>query len=262
MINEVVKIVRRTGPKIVQSQRLSIIEKKGHANYVTNVDIEIQEYLKEQLLDLLPGSAFIGEEQKNRKLDDAPSWLVDPIDGTMNFCRGWDFSAVSIALLEKRTPILACIYQPYKEEMFTAQKNKGAFLNNQPIHVSDVEFERAMVGFGTSPYQAELAERGMRLALSFLQHTGDLRRSGSAALDLAYIACGRQDVFFELHLSPWDVAAGALLVEEAGGVFQMPLCGQVQFEKPAAVLATNKRCQDAAVRLFKKNWQGDFSQHC
>lgn len=249
-LKEVVNIARKAGTMLRNPHGLTVMEKAGHANYVTNADIEIQGFIKRQLLELLPGSLFIGEEQSNQLLTDEPSWIVDPIDGTTNFYRGWEFSAVSIALMEKGKPILACIYQPYKDEMFTAQKNKGAYLNHQRIHVSNVEFNRSLVGFGTSPYQPELAESGMRLALSFLQYTSDLRRSGSAVLDLAYVACGRQDVFFELNLSPWDVAAGALLVEEAGGAFQMPLCGGVQFERPAAVLATNKLCKDEAVKVF------------
>lgn len=251
MINEIIKTAKQAGSIITGAHEMEIYNKEGHANYVTNVDVEVQRFLKKRLLELLPGSVFIGEEQENQGLDDRPSWIVDPIDGTTNFCRGREFSAVSIALLEKKTPVLACIYQPYSDEMFTAQKNGGAFLNGRPIHVSEVEFEHALVGVGTSPYWSDLVEKGMRLALEFLKRTDDLRRCGSAALDLAWTACGRQDIFFELRLSPWDVAAGALIVEEAGGVFMMPDCGEVQFGKPAAVLATNRKCRDKALELFK-----------
>ncbi len=253
MMTEKIKdIVQTAGNMIVKPQKLSVMGKEGHANYVTNMDIEVEEYLKAQLTQMLPGSIFIGEEQKNQELDDRLTWIVDPIDGTTNFCRGWAFSAVSVALLENKMPVLGCIYQPFKKEMFWAEKGKGAYLNGERIRVSDVDFPQALVGVGTSPYQEELAGKGMELALAFLQHAGDLRILGSAALDLAYVACGRQDIFFELRLSPWDVAAGALLVEEAGGVFQMPLCGEVQFEKPAAVLAANGNCIEQAASLFKE----------
>ncbi len=252
MINEVMRAARQAGAIITGAHEMEIHDKEGHANYVTNVDVEVQNFLKKKLLELLPDSVFIGEEQENQKLDDRPSWIVDPIDGTMNFCRGRELSAVSIALLKERTPVLACIYQPYSGEMFTAEKNKGAFLNGQPIHVSEVEFEHAVVGLGTAPYRADLAEKGMKLALEFLKRTDDLRRCGSAAMDLAWVACGRQDIFFELSLSPWDVAAGALIVEEAGGAFMMPCCDAVQFERPAAVLATNRKCQDKALKLFRE----------
>lgn len=251
MINEIKKAAEQAGAIITGAQKMEIHDKEGHANYVTNVDVEVQTFLKKKLLGLLPGSVFVGEEQENQKLDDRPTWIVDPIDGTMNFCRGRELSAVSIALLEKKTPVLACIFQPYSKEMFTAQKNGGAFLNGRPIHVSEVEFEHAVVGVGTAPYRADLAEQGMKLALEFLKRTDDLRRCGSAAMDLAWVACGRQDIFFELSLSPWDVAAGALIVEEAGGAFLMPDCGAVQFERPAAVLATNRKCRDKALELFR-----------
>lgn len=251
-MHEIENIVREAGNKILNSGKVMVTSKEGHANYVTNIDFEVEDFLKKELLSLLPGSVFIGEEQKNQILDERPTWVVDPIDGTLNFYRGWACSAVSVALLENKVPVLACIYQPYKNEMFTAQKSSGAFLNHERIHVSDVAFEQAVVGFGTSPYYPELARRSMMLAMDFLQHAGDLRRCGSAAYDLACLACGRQDVFFELCLSPWDVAAGALLVEEAGGSFQMPFCTEVQFEKPAAILAANQKCIQEAVRLWNK----------
>lgn len=252
MLSKLIEIVRGTQPIIFKREKLAVAEKEGHANIVTNVDIEVQNYLKKMLAELIPEAAFIGEEQVNQTLGSGFSWIVDPIDGTTNFYREWEFSAVSVALLKDKAPIMACIYQPYKNEIFTAQKDVGAFLNNQRIYVSNTQFEHALVGFGTAPYYGNLAESGMKLALAFLKKAGDLRRTGSAALDLAYLACGKQDIFFELNLSPWDVAAGALLVEEAGGVFKMPLCDSVQFEKPAAVLATNQICAEQAFRLFNE----------
>lgn len=253
MLRELEQIMRRVQPMFLNRDKIRVMEKNGHANYVTNVDLEIQEYLKKALLGMIPEAAFVGEEQKNEKLGEGLSWVVDPIDGTTNFLREWKFSAVSVALLENKIPILAGIYQPFTNELFTAEKNKGAFLNREKINVSQIPFERAVVGFGTSPYQPELAEKSLKLACDFLKHTADLRRTGSAALDLAYIACGRQDIFFELNLSPWDVAAGALLVEEAGGIFQMPLSEQIQFERSAAVLATNASCAKEALHLFLLN---------
>lgn len=250
MLNEVVSIARGVRDFFVHPPRVETHQKDGHANFVTNVDIDVQCQLEQALLKLLPGSALIGEEKKNQGLSDRPTWVVDPIDGTTNFLRGRDYSSVSIALLENQRPVLACVYQPFRDEVFTAALNGGAFLNGQRIHVSEIAFERALVGFGTAPYDTSLAESSMKLALRFLQHCADLRRTGSAALDLAEVACGRQDVFFELCLSPWDIAAGALLVQEAGGVFSMPLLEKPQFAQPAAVLASNQRCAAEAWELF------------
>ena len=204
MLNEVVSIARGVRDFFVHPPRVETYQKDGHANFVTNVDIDVQCQLEQALLRLLPGSALIGEEKKNQALSDRPTWVVDPIDGTTNFLRGRDYSSVSIALLENQRP---------------------------------------------APYDTSLAESSMKLALRFLQHCADLRRTGSAALDLAEVACGRQDVFFELCLSPWDIAAGALLVQEAGGVFCMPLLEKAQFAQPAAVLASNQRCAAEAREL-------------
>ena len=227
---------------------------------MTNIDTEVQDVLREKLGQLIPEAAFIGEEQINGTLGEGLSWVVDPIDGTMNFMREWNFSAVSVALLEKGKPVLACIYQPYRDEIFMAKKNEGAFLNRKPISVSQTPFRKALVGFGTSPYQPEFAERSLKLACAFLKQAGDLRRTGSAALDLAYVACGRQDIFFELHLSPWDVAAGALLVEEAGGVFQMPMLPEIQFSGETAILASNLVCAEEALRLYQEYSSGKEGQ--
>ena len=126
--------------------------------------------------------------------------------------------------------------------------------------MSQTPFRKALVGFGTSPYQPEFAERSLKLACAFLKQAGDLRRTGSAALDLAYVACGRQDIFFELHLSPWDVAAGALLVEEAGGVFQMPMLPEIQFSGETAILASNLVCAEEALRLYQEYSSGKEGQ--
>ena len=120
-----------------------------------------------------------------------------------------------------------------------------------PIQVSQQPFDRAMVGFGTSPYRADLARRSMDVACRFLLEAGDLRRTGSAALDLADVACGRSDVFFELTLSPWDYAAGALLVTEAGGQFGMPLQQTLDFGAPACILAASPVCYPRAAEILR-----------
>ena len=246
------RIAREAGNIILSFGEFHVEEKEGHANFVTDVDCAVQDYLAGALSSLLPGSAFIGEEQDNDALTDAPTWIIDPVDGTTNLIHNCRQSAVSIALLENRQPVLAAVYQPYTDELFFAEKGCGATLNGQKISASQHPFERALVCFGTSPYNAELAEKSLKLALSFLQNAADIRRSGSAALDLAHIACGRQDVFFEVVLKPWDFAAGALLVTEAGGRFMMPFeDGCIRFDCPRGVLAANSRCAERALALIQ-----------
>ena len=248
----VARIAREAGRIILSFGEFNVEEKEGHANFVTDVDCAVQAYLSKALSDLLPGSAFIGEEQDNEQLTDVPTWVIDPVDGTTNLIHNYRQSAVSIALLEGRQPVLAAVYQPYTDELFFAVKGGGATLNGEKISASAHPFERALVCFGTSPYNAELAERSLKLALAFLKNAADIRRSGSAALDLAHVACGRQDVFFEITLKPWDFAAGALLVTETGGRFMMPFeDGEIRFDCPRGILAANSKCADRALELIK-----------
>lgn len=172
---------------------------------------------------------------------------MDPIDGTLNFMRGRNCSAVSIALLKHKQPVIGVIYCPFDDEMVTAERGKGAFLNGKRIHVSDTPFENAMVAMGTSPYNSALAKKTLDKAMRFLLEAGDLRRTGSAAIDLADVACGRSDLFFELQLSPWDIAAGSLIVEEAGGIFCEFEEEERTFDKKVAILASNGACCEKAL---------------
>ena len=247
--------IARTAGDLFSARSLSRIDRKeGHANFVTNIDREVEEYLQEALLSLVPGSQVIGEEKKNGALTDAPTWIVDPVDGTTNLIHDYRCSAVSIALCENRRPVIGLIWQPYMKEMFYAEAGRGASMNGTAIHVSETPFERALVAFGTAPYHTELAEKSMELALAYLHTCADVRRSGSAAIDLAYLACGRHDAFFELNLKPWDYAAGSLLVREAGGVIAMPLeSGEMQYDRSTAILASSAVIADEIAAVFSRH---------
>ncbi len=252
MREELLEIVRRAGEIIRRREGMMVEEKEGHANFVTTIDENVQTYLLNALAKLRPDAVAIGEEKINDALTDDLTWVIDPVDGTTNLIHDYRASAVSIALLKDRVPVVGAVYNPYTDEFFYAQKGKGATLNGCPIHVSAFALSKALVGFGTSPYNAELAKASLDMAHAFLLRAADIRRCGSAALDLAHLACGRHDVFFELNLKPWDYAAGALLVMEAGGTFEMPLHeGGLDFSKNTAIFATNGVCHDAAFAVFK-----------
>jgi len=195
MKDELSRIAVKAGEFFLERELTSVVSKEGHANYVTNIDCRVQAYLEEALLKLLPGSVFIGEEKENRPLGDEPTWIVDPLDGTTNMIHDYRLSAVSIALCRGRKPVLGLVWQPYTREMFLAEAGGGAFLNGKPIRVSETPFAEALVAVGTAPYYEELEEKGMALALDCLHECADIRRSGSAALDLANLACGRHEVF-------------------------------------------------------------------
>ena len=251
--------IARTAGDMFSSRPLSAIDQKeGHANFVTNIDREVESYLQESLLSLVSGSKMIGEEKENDALTDDPTWVVDPVDGTTNLIHDYRMSAVSIALCEGKKPVIGLVWQPYTREMFYAEAGKGATLNGHSIHVSAVPFSRALVAFGTAPYYEQLAGQSIRLAQAFLHACSDIRRSGSAAIDLAALACGRHDIFFEMSLKPWDFAAGSLLVSEAGGIFSMPLLeGEPVFGSSAAILAAAPACFEPALVLFRQTVRAD-----
>lgn len=259
MLQAVAAIVRKSGQMMLKEITPEVILKEGHANYVTQTDRDVQDFLLEKLTALLPESGFFGEEQENSALTDQPTWVVDPIDGTTNYIRGLHHSSVSVALSVGKQLALAAVYNPYRDEMFLAQAGKGASLNGQSIRCADTPFEHAVVAFGSSLYSPQLVNATMSAVREYMRVCGDLRRFGSAALDLAYVACGRCDVFFEYSLSPWDYAAGLLLVQEAGGkTALLNLPGKrLDFSKPASVFAASAVCFEKAHAIAARHEPAD-----
>lgn len=250
MLNNLLHIILEAGEKMLGYDQPEVYQKEGHANFVTLADIEVQAFLMEKLTKAAPEALFFAEEKENETLTDALTFVIDPIDGTTNFMRGRKCSSISVALLKNQEPVLAAILNPYTKELFHAEKGKGAFLNGQPIHASGQEFAKALVSIGTSPYDSVLAGKTMKAAEKFLLAAGDLRRTGSAAIDLCDVACGRSDIYWELILSPWDFAAGALIVREAGGRICSPGRGVLRFDQRTPVLAANPLCFDKAQELL------------
>ena len=221
LLQQITEIVHECGTILMgaEDMRGKIHQKEGRGNFVTDYDSRIQKILKERLLELVPGAAFLGEEDQMDSTDISGGYafIVDPIDGTANFTRGFNASCISVALALDGYPILGVVCNPYQQETFHAIKGKGAYLNHERIHTSDRTLSEGLILFGTAPYQAELTRKSFETAYRYMASAQDLRRSGSAALDLSTVACGRAEFFFELSLCPWDYAAGALIVEEAGG---------------------------------------------
>lgn len=245
-------IAKEAGAMMRRFHDAAIHQKEGHYNYVTDADVAVQDYLNSALLSLVPGACFFSEEQENAPLTDAPTFVVDPIDGTINFMRERSMSAVSIGYLEKKQPVMGVVYNPYANELFFAACGQGAWRNGERIHVSFLPYEKALVSFGTSPYDAELAAKSIAAAGKFLIECGDLRRTGSAAVDLCDVACGRAEFFFELRLRPWDVAAGALIVEEAGGQFFSLGHDAPCFSDACGMLASNACCAQKALNVLNE----------
>ena len=198
------------------------IRLKGPADYVTEVDSSVQAYIKGELAKHYPEIQFTGEEDDDPHADfNGLVWALVPVDGTTNLIHQMHHSAIALALLDGGTVIKAMVYQPYLDEMFTAELGKGAFLNGKPIHVSMVaDLGMALIGLGTSHkgINRTTAAAQFNMFGKVFENCADIRRSGSASLDLAWVAAGRLDGFLERDVKLWDHAAGRLLVTEAGGV--------------------------------------------
>ena len=191
----------------------------------------------DQLALLLPEAHFFAEEQEDNVLAPGYNWLIDPIDGTTNFMRGLRYSSISVALTDHGQCVLGVVYNFYSNELFSAVRGQGAYLNGVPLHTASVPVEESIIFFGTSPYYRSVAEGSLSVLRTLYRSCGDLRRSGSAALDLCSVAAGRADAFFEAKLSPWDYAAASLIVEEAGGVVSSVAPYSLDFQHKTPVLA-------------------------
>ncbi len=196
-------------------------EKAGSANFVTAYDVAVQEQLKRALARLFPEAAFFAEEdgESRTTLGAGYTFIIDPIDGTTNFMCGYNTSAVSVGLLEDGEPVFGAVYDPYRDEYFMAVAGGGATCNGKAIRVSARPVGRAIVSVGSAPYQKSfLAPTTMAMTADLFASFADFRRSGSAALDICYVAAGRTDAYCEPILAPWDFAAGSLILAEAGGL--------------------------------------------
>ena len=201
--------------------RPGAIDYKGGIDLVTEFDRRSEAHVRRELARRFPGHAWLGEESGASAGPAATPefrWVVDPLDGTTNFAHGYPFFAVSIALEVLGQRALGVVFDPMRDECFSALRGAGAWLNGMPIAVSrEARLDRALAATGF-PYDVqERPEETLRFFAPFLPRVQGIRRDGSAALNLAYLACGRFDLFWEIKLHPWDIAAAALLVEEAGG---------------------------------------------
>lgn len=215
-IQRIISLVKETQGIIRNREMAAHVREKGVADYVTQVDIAVQDFLQKALYALAPDIQFLGEETGLQRMDTGNYWILDPVDGTTNLVHDYQHSVVSLALCCQKEIVLGIVYDPFHDELFSAVKGEGSFLNGKPIHVSSArKLSETIIGIGTA--KRELAQENFARFLKVYEHSQDIRRLGSAALELAYTACARQGGYFEVYLNPWDYAAGMLLVQEAGG---------------------------------------------
>ena len=254
MLNIAVRAARRAG-SIINRASLSggalQVRSKRANDFVTQVDGAAEEAVIDIVRKSYPDHGFIAEESGESTPDAEYLWIIDPLDGTTNFIHGFPQYAVSIAVQRRGALEHAVVYDPTKNELFTASKGRGAFLNDRRIRVSKcLKLDDALVGTGFPFKELGRLDLYMRQLQLFMSRSSGVRRAGAAALDLAYVACGRLDAFWELGLSKWDMAAGALLIQEAGGLVT-DLSGEQNFMATGDVVAATPKIFPAVLEAMR-----------
>lgn len=259
MLNVAIKAARRAG-NIINRASLTTekfaVSRKQHNDFVTEVDQAAEAAIIETLREAYPDHGFLAEETgeiAGTQAADKPShvWIIDPLDGTTNFIHGFPQYAVSIALAVDGVLQQAVVYDPTRDELFTASKGGGAYLNNRRIRVAGrIKMADTLMATGFPYREDQDLESYLKLFAQMTRQCAGLRRPGAASLDLAYVACGRVDGFFEQDLKPWDVAAGALLITEAGGLVGNYM-GEESFLHSGEILAANARIFAQMVNVLK-----------
>jgi len=263
VLNQVIQLSKEAGEFIQtegKSFDLSKVEYKGHNNLVSYVDKETERMLIQSLKKILPGSGFIAEEGTENVIKEQYNWIIDPLDGTTNFTHGLPVYSISIALVEQNSAspddvktILGVVHDPNRDECFHALSDGKSYCNETEIRVSDnPNLQESLMATGFPYFDFEKLARYMELLKNFMPKTHGFRRMGSAAIDLVYVACGRFDGFFEYNLNPWDVAAGALIVQRAGGLVT-DFKGTENFLFGKEILAGNK-LQPEMLKLVQDFW--------
>ena len=225
---------------------------KGPGDFVTNCDEKIEKILIDELLKARPNYSILSEEIGEINNDDSFKWIIDPIDGTSNFFHGIPHFAISIGLEHNKEIICGIIYDPIKDEMFTAEKGNGSYLNNQRMRVSSrSKLEDCMIFTGGPRREAKNRELALKEYYKFsVKILTPIRKLGSASLDMAYVAAGRCDGFWQRDLNYWDIAAGIILVKEAGG-FVTDFNGENEYIQNKTILATNAKINKEMIEVLK-----------
>lgn len=224
MLNFAIETAREAGQILLEKFGRKIeVSKKGDINLVTEADLASEKLIVERIQSYYPKHSILAEEsgESNIAVNDGETrwrWIIDPLDGTTNYAHGYPCFCVNIAIEHRDEIVISVTYDPTRDEMFTAEKGNGAALNNRKIRVSDTEDLRDALIVTGFPYDIAQRENFARHFTQMILSSRGIRRDGSAAIDMAYVACGRFDGFWEEGLNAWDVAAGVLLIEEAGGI--------------------------------------------
>ena len=251
MLNFAIRVARDAGSLLRDRVGTRIdIDHKGAINIVTDVDLASEKLIREAISTYYPRHEILAEEGGLSESESEYRWIVDPLDGTTNYAHGYPVFCVSIALECKGEVVLGVVFDPMRDELFAAEKGSGATLNNRAIRVSKtMELMQGLLSTGF-PYDIKTSKlTNLDHWANFAMNAQALRRDGAAALDLCYVACGRFDGFWELNLSPWDTAAGALIVAEAGGLVT-DFAGEAFSNYKPEVVASNGLVHDRMIEVL------------
>ena len=257
VLNVAVEAAHAAG-KILRQQMRHVdsipVERKARHDYVSEVDRACEKEIVREIRRYYPDHAFLGEEGGTEGEGDTV-WIIDPLDGTSNYLHGLPHFAVSIAQQVRGRTEHGVVYDPVREELFTASRGKGAFLNNQRIRVASRNgLDGAILATAFPFRRREMLPRYARIFQSVFSKVEDFRRAGTASLDLAWVAAGRMDGFFEIGLNAWDVAAGALLVREAGGVV-LDFDGNDAVEEAGTIIAAPYKVMTPLRQIIAEKWR-------
>ena len=232
------------------------IEEKGRNDYVTVVDREAEAAILRIVRTRFPDHAIVAEESKPIEGTIGYRWYIDPLDGTTNYIHGYPLFAVSVGIADPQGMRAAAVFDPLRDEMFTAARGRGAMMNGTPIRVSSIKrLAQGLVVTGIPFRSLDRLEVYLASLRSVITEAAGIRRDGSAALNLAYVAAGRYDAFWEMALSSWDVAAGSLIVQEAGGVVS-DFQGQDRFIESGDIIAANPEIYSPMLKIVREAYQG------
>lgn len=245
------KVARNAGSILIKGQEEGFsVDYKGKSNLVTEIDKKSEQFIVAALKEAYPDHSILGEEGSNESHDANYRWIIDPIDGTTDYTHGHPYYCVSIGLEINGEIAVGAVFAPEYDEMFSAAKGMGAFLNDRKIAVSDVAtLEESLLGTGFNPSAPELSKQNIAHFEYFQDHSHGIRRCGAAALDICFVAAGRLDGFWENGLSAWDMAAGKIIVEEAGGKVTA-MDGTPHDVDSRQILATNSTIHQEMVDYF------------
>jgi len=253
-----IEICKNVGKYILDESNIfskSKIEIKGKHDFVSYVDKQAEKYLVDKLRSILPESGFIVEESTETVLGEKWNWIIDPLDGTTNFIHGVPIYSISVALQEYEKTVLGIVYELNLNECFYAWEGSKAFLNGNEINVSETTtINDSLIATGFPYYDYSRLTEYIEIFIYLLKNSRGIRRLGSAAVDLAYVACGRFDVFYEYGLRPWDVAAGAFIVQQAGGN-SLDFKGENNFIYGKEIISTNTILSDEFLKICKTHFK-------